>query len=59
MKDITMILTDPLVGNDKLTGGLLTKPFQKYFQINIIHAPITAAIGCGNLSLMNEFLNKV
>jgi hypothetical protein len=58
-KDITLIVTDPLVGNDKLTGELLTKPFKEYFQINVIESPITAAIGCANINLMNNFLNKV
>jgi len=41
-----MILTDPYLGNSFYENNLLLKPFQNFNKINIIHLPITTAIGC-------------
>lgn len=57
--ELSLLLTDPLLGNSSFLDNKLMRPFHPFNKVNVVYLPITSAIGCCDIQRLAHFLQRV
>lgn len=57
--ELSILLTDPLLGNSSFLNNKLMRPFHPFNKVNVVYLPVTSAVGCCDFEHLAQLLKHI